>query len=373
MIDYVLPIRCDSCPRHAHDALVAYLRTISSSARIIVADGSPDAVAAMHGHLFDVVATHRRVDVDVRSRNGKVAAVRTAMRYSANERVVIADDDVRYAPNSLQAVAQALDDCDLVIPQNVFPRSHTPWHARWDTARSLLNRAVGTDYPGTLAVRRSTFDAIGGYDGDVLFENLELIRTVEAAGGLVRARPDLFVLRLPPSTRRFWEQRIRQAYDDFARPSRLMLALATIPLLVIAVGKRRWLSLALGALAPIALAEAGRRREGAAAYVPPSTPLFAPGWMLERGVCAWLAVGSRVMLGGCRYRRVIIQRAATPRRVLRRRLRGRLRATRRTPASSSSAHSGTAEPRLDAGRSPSRPRRRNVPARARGTDRTGTR
>ena len=164
----------------------------------------------------------------------------------------------------------------------------------------------------------------------------------------MRARPDLFVLRLPPTPRRFWEQRIRQAYDDFARPSRLVLALATIPLVVTAVGKRRWHLLAHGSLASIALAEVGRRRDGAAAYVPASTPLFAPVWMLERGICAWLAIASRVVLGGCRYRGVIIRRAATPRRVLRRRLRGRLHATRRTAASSSSARTGTAEPRLDA-------------------------
>ena len=348
MIDYVLPIRCDSCPPDAHDALVAYLGTISSSARIIVADGSPDAIATMHARRFGVVATHSRVDEDLASRNGKVAGVRTAMHDSSNERVVIADDDVRYTPDSLRAVAHALDACDLVIPQNVFPRNHLPWHARWDTARSLVNRAVGTDYPGTLAVRRSAFDAIGGYDGDVLFENLELIRTIEAAGGAVSARPDLFVLRLPPTSRRFWEQRIQQAYDDFARPSRLVLALATVPLGVTAVGRRRWHRLAQGLLASIALAELGRRRAGATAYVPASTPLFTPMWMLERGICAWLAVASRAALGGCRYRGAVIRRAATPRRVLRRRLRGRLRATRRTAASSSSARIDRAEPRLDA-------------------------
>jgi hypothetical protein len=349
VIDYVLPIRCDSCPPSAHDALIAYLGTLAPSARIIVADGSPDAVAATHARRFGPVATHHRVDEDLRCRNGKVAGVRTAMRYSSNERVVIADDDVRYTLESLHAVVQALDDGDLVIPQNVFPREHLSWHARWDTARSLLNRAIGTDYPGTLAIRRSAFDAIGGYHGDVLFENLELIRTVEAAGGVVCARPDLFVLRLPPSSRRFWEQRIRQAYDDFARPSRLMLALATIPLAVTAVGKRRWHLLAQGMIASVALAEVGRRRGGAAASVPASTPLFAPVWMFERGICAWLAVASRIVLGGCRYRGVIIRRAATPRRVLRRRLQGRLHATRRTGASSSSARTDRAAPRLDAG------------------------
>ena len=37
---------------------------------------------------------------------------------------------------------------DLVRPQNYF--EPLPWHARWDTARTLLNRGLGRDYPGTL-------------------------------------------------------------------------------------------------------------------------------------------------------------------------------------------------------------------------------
>ncbi len=82
-------------------------------------------------------------------------------------------------------------------PQNYFSR--LPWHARWDTARTLLNRSLGRDYPGTLAVRRSRMLAMGLYDGDVLFENLELIRTVRAHGGSTVAPLDLYVARVPPS------------------------------------------------------------------------------------------------------------------------------------------------------------------------------
>jgi len=356
VIDYVLPIRCDPCPPDAHEGLLAYLRTLTSAARIIVADGSTDEAAASHAARFHGIATYRLVDEVLRSRNGKVAGVRSAMRHASHERVVIADDDVRYTATTLRAVAEALDGCDLVIPQNVFPIDEMPWHARWDMARSLVNRALDTDYPGTLAIRRSAYDAMGGYDGDVLFENLELIRTVEAADGVVRRRPDLFVLRLPPTSRRFWEQRVRQAYDDLARPSRLGVALATIPAFVAALQGHRWKLLVSGALATVALAEVGRRRHGQTAPVPATTPLFAPMWMLERGVCAWLAVASRVFLGGCPYRGTIIRRAATPRRVLRRRLRGRLHASHRTTASSSNARIGTAAPRLDAGRSRYRPR-----------------
>ena len=102
--------------------------------------------------------------------------------------MVIADDDVRYDEVALERTVAALDEVELVRPQNYF--APLTWHARWDTARTLLNRvAGGVDFPGTLAVRRSALRGTDGYDGDVLFENLELIRTIEAAGGACSARP----------------------------------------------------------------------------------------------------------------------------------------------------------------------------------------
>jgi hypothetical protein len=47
---------------------------------------------------------------------------------------------------------------------------------------------------------------------------------------------------------------------------------------------------------------------------------FTPLWMAERAVCAWLAVGSRLVWGGIRYRGRVLRMAATPTRELRRRL-----------------------------------------------------
>ena len=112
---------------------------------------------------------------------------------------MIADDDVRYDEAALTAVHRLLGRADLVRPQNYF--DPLPWHAWWDTGRTLLNRALGADYPGTLAVRRSTFLAMGGYDPDVLFENLELIRTVRGVRRH-RGRPGLAVRTPAASGRR---------------------------------------------------------------------------------------------------------------------------------------------------------------------------
>jgi len=272
---------------------------------------------------------------------GKVNGVVTGLRECSHERVVLADDDVRYGPAALRRVIALLDRADLVRPQNHF--DELPWHARWDTARSLLNRVftgdlafpVG-DFPGTLAVRRERFLAVGGYDGDSLFENLELMRTIRAGGGVVISPLDLYVARRPPSAQHFLSQRVRQAYDDFAVPLRIgaFLAIGPAALAALLSGRRRWLGAA--AIASVAAAEVGRRRAGGAERFPVTASLLAPAWIAERAVCSWLALAAKLR-GGVRYGEGRLSRSATPLRRLRRRLRSENRSTcgsrRRTAAS----------------------------------------
>jgi hypothetical protein len=157
---------------------------------------------------------------------------------------------------------------------------------------------VATDWPGTFALRREAVLALGGWCPHVLFENLELWRTVRAAGGRAVALPDVAVARRPPSVTQFWSQRVRQAYDDLAQPGRLVLELAILPTTLRLARSRPGTLAAVGATA-ILLAHRGRMRIGRD-RVPASVPLWAPLWLLERGVCVWLAIGSRVR-GGARY------------------------------------------------------------------------
>jgi hypothetical protein len=239
------------------------------------------------------------------------------MRRARHDRVVIADDDVRHDVASLTRVVRALDDAECAVPANHF--APLPWHARWDTARTLCNRAVGHDMPGTLAVRRRfLLDGAGGYAGDVLFENLELVRTVRALGGRVVHLPDCHVRRLPPTTRHFLGQRVRQAYDELARPWRMAVLLGLLPAAVLGGRRRPVATLAVWAVVPTLLAEIGRRRHDGRAVHPATAAAFAPLWLAERAVCAWLALGARAR-GGVHYRDGRLRRAATPTTELRRR------------------------------------------------------
>lgn len=309
--EYVLPLRW--ADDDGLDELVDYLTGLRELIDVTVVDGSDPERFAAHARAFPTGVRHLPVEPRP-GHNGKVAGVMTGLRTARHDRVVLADDDVRYDEGALRAVIGMLDAADLVRPQNVFDPA--PWHARWDTGRTLLNRALGHDYPGTFAVRRRVVIEAGGYDGDVLFENLELIRTVLGAGGRVVTADRIGVVRRPPAVRHFLRQRVRQAYDDFAQPARLAAELAVLPLVLASV--RRPARLLTAAAAVVALAEVGRRRAGGRRLFPATAALWAPLWLAERSVCVWLALGARLR-GGIRYSDGRLLHAATPLRTLRRR------------------------------------------------------
>ena len=294
--EYVLPLRW--ADDRDLTELTGYLRRLSAWLPVTVVDGSPPELFAAHARAWSGLVRHLAPE-PWPGANGKVAGVVTGVRACTTERVVIADDDVRYDHPALTRVLDLLDRADVVRPQNVFrPR---PWHARWDTGRTLLNRSVSADYPGTFGLRRSTFLAMGGYCGDVLFENLEMVRTARAHGAREHRANDLFVVRRPPTAEHFCSQRVRQAYDDLSQPWRLAWSLAVWPFLLQCLVRRRGTRLALATLAVVAVAEVGRRRVGGRAAYPATAALWAPAWVLERGLCSWLAVGSRVLRGGVSY------------------------------------------------------------------------
>jgi hypothetical protein len=325
VISYVLPIRTDTL---IADELVQYLRWLSPRVELVVVDGSDPRIFDDFARRCGPGVRHVRPDADLRHCvNGKVAGVMTGIRVSTADKLVIADDDVRYDEEALRRIRDALERADVVRPQNYF--DPMPWHAYIDSARTFLNRITGGDWPGTIGVRRSMLERTNGYDGDVLFENLELVRTVVAAGGRELRPLDLYVRRLPPDARHFWSQRVRQAYDEFARPSRLVVWLALAPAAWVAFAWRGWSAIAAATLAGIAAAELGRQIGGGRRVFPVTASLAAPVWLLERAVCAWLALGARVFLGGVPYRGRILSRAAnSPRRLRRRfaRLNGRISA-----------------------------------------------
>lgn len=275
---YVLPV---SARTSQVRALTGYLDRLSCVIdEVIVVDGSPGDVFEVHARAWSGPMRHIRPTS--RTTNGKVGGVMTGVQAARHEHIIVADDDVRYRRAELERMLTLLQHFEVVRPQNIFRPQ--PWHARWDTARSLLNRLAGGDWPGTLGVRRSVLLDAGGYSGDVLFENLEMVRTIKAAGGREAVPLDLFVMRRPPPARHFLSQRVRQAYDEWARPSRFAAQLALLPggLLLLLLGRPA--ALIAAAACGVAAAEFGRRKGGGRRAFSPSSAARIEGLVTPRKV-----------------------------------------------------------------------------------------
>lgn len=332
---YILPIATDN--DEGLNELTTYLCELAKILDVIVVDGSPDHVFRNHYQHWGDACSHVSVDSDLVTGNGKVGGILTGIRLAQHERIIVADDDVRYGVVELAQVLSYLEDFDVVRPQNYF--QPVPWHALWDMGRSLVNRMTGGDWPGTFAIRASALRATHGYRGDVMFENLEMVRTITVAGGREVAPLDVFVRRRPPPANHFFKQRTRQAYDEFARPTRAVLQLALLPVLLGATIQKRWRFLIVTGFAVAAVAEAGRRRGGGVRVFPVTASVLAPAWMLERAICMWIALAEHVRHGGIAYRGLYLP-AGSCTRHLRGRYIGRLDWYRNTPASSMAYSAG---------------------------------
>ena len=146
---YLLPIRMQS--DEGITELAAYLRSLDG-VEIVVIDGSASPLFAALDRAIADVATHVRVDPHSRGSNGKACAVLAGLAVARCDKIIVADDDVRYDATTLREVLKRLDRADVVRPQNYFQPA--PWHAALDGARSLINRALDGDWPGTLAFWR---------------------------------------------------------------------------------------------------------------------------------------------------------------------------------------------------------------------------
>jgi hypothetical protein len=300
---YLLPIRRSNFSATEAAEFAAYFRTLNDAdCDVLVIDGSPPSVFQQNQDAWCSLCRHEKVDRSFGYLNDKVNGIHTGVNLAAAEKIILADDDIRYAPAQIERVCELLDDFEVVRPQNFL--SPLPWWARMEAARMLINRATlrTADYPGTCAFRRATMRRVGHYDGDVLFDNEEIIRHFAREGARISYATNLLVRKRPPRVGKWIEQRPRQAYEDFGLRSKTALFLG-LPLVAILVGFTAGLTgffsyAAAVAMSAMLLAASGRLRGTAAEYFPASVCLFAPLWILERTLSTYWALYWHFAHGG---------------------------------------------------------------------------
>lgn len=300
---YLLPIRRVQASVEETEDFALYFESLArAGCEVLVVDGSTPEVFSEHERAWGSVCRHAPVNPKYTYLNGKVNGVHTGVDLASCERILLADDDIRYTSADVARACELLDEHEMVRPQNYL--RPLLWWARTEGARMLINRGVlrTGDYPGTCAFRRSTFRRVGHYDGDVLFDNEEIVRHFVLRGAQVCFARDFFILKHPPTLRKWMEQRPRQAYEDFVMRLKTALFMSLLPLTVALAlfgGVRAALGfVAFVSLCSMLLAWRGLRCDGARQFFPSYLLFYAPLWVLERALSVYWALYWRATRGG---------------------------------------------------------------------------
>ncbi|MGB8508387.1 MAG: hypothetical protein WCD76_08275 [Pyrinomonadaceae bacterium] len=279
-----------------------YFRLLTAArCEVLVIDGSPPDVFAAHEEAWRGACRHAAVDARYAYLNGKVNGIHTGVALAAHERIILADDDIRYTPPDVRRMTELLAAHDMVRPQNYL--CPLPVWARTEAARMLINRGwmAEGDYPGTLGVRRDAMLRVGHYDGDVLFDNEEIVRHFRTRGANIRYARDFFILKRPPGFRKWIEQRPRQAYEDFVMRAKTAF-FAALPFALVfawlAGGWRPALALAAFVACGAVLLAARGLGDGASRFFPFRLCAYAPLWVVERTASTYWAFYWRAVRGG---------------------------------------------------------------------------
>jgi len=300
---YLLPIRRVCFDQPEAEKLREYFQLLGSAGcEVMVVDGSPASVFEQHSSAWSNVCRHVPPDRQYRYLNGKVNGVHTGVDLASAERIILADDDIRYTSGDVVRMCKLLDSFEMVRPQNFI--SPLPWWARIENARILINRGTlrAGDYPGTCGFRRSTMKRVGPYDGDVLFDNEEIVRHFALKGANIKYALDFFILKHPPKLWKWFEQRPRQAYEDFVMRVKTAMFFSILPALLFLTLFFRLPGLFAGGsvitMCAAILSARGLIRNRAYRFFPMSSVVFAPAWVFERSLSIYWALYWRLRYGG---------------------------------------------------------------------------
>lgn len=272
--------------------LASYLSTIAiAGCDVIVADGSPREIFERNACVLRWVGRHVPVRPRHRSFGGTIDVVRTAVDVPGCEKIIVADDDVRYEADAIDSICELLDFHEVVEPQDYF--HPLPWWSGIEAGRMLVHRGIEPlpDHGATFGLRRSAVRGLRGIDvgwwnGD------DPVRRLASLGAEVFSACEVFVRRTPPALHEWLQERPRQASDDFEMPVKTALFFALLPvtLLLAMLGGARLAAGYAGAIAFSSIALALRGRSGAAAVFPVQACLSAPLWILERSISVYWAL-----------------------------------------------------------------------------------
>jgi hypothetical protein len=289
---YLVVIERDREPADDLRDLASYLSTISlAGCEVVVVDGSPSPIFESNRAVLRWVSRHVAARPRHRNFTGGIDTVRTAVDVSGCDKIVIADENVRYHPDAIESVCDLLDLHEVVEPQDYF--EPLPWWSGIEAGRMLVHRGVEPlpDHGATFGIRKTSIRGLRGVD--IAWSSGEdAVRRLASQGAEVFSACDVFVRRLPPPLDHWLRERPRQADDDFAMPVKTVFFFALLPVAIVlaAVGGIRLAGGYASAIALGSMVLALRGRGGATTFFPLRACLCAPLWVFERSISVYWAL-----------------------------------------------------------------------------------
>jgi hypothetical protein len=276
--------------------LATYLSTLAvAGCEVIVVDDSPAPVFESHRRVLRWVSRHISPRPRHHSFSGAIDVVRTAIDVSNCDKVIVAEENVRYDNAAVDSLCELLEIHEVVEPQDYF--DPLPWWIGIEAGRMLVHRGVEPlpDHGATFGMRKSIVRGLRGVD--VAWSNGDdPVRHLTSQGAEVFSACDVFVRRLPPPLNDWLRDRPKQAGDDFAMPVKTAFFFALLPvaMLLAVLGGMRLAGGYAGAIALSSLVLAVRGRAGTSAFFPLRACLSAPLWVLERSISVYWALLQKV-------------------------------------------------------------------------------
>ena len=282
----------------------AYLSTIAAAGFEVILAELPDAFDE-NDRVLRWVGHHVRIRPQHRSFTGAIDPLRVAMDVATCDKVIVADERVRYSVNALHEINGLLDAHEVVEPQDYF--DPLPWWGGIDAGRMLVHRGIEPlpDHGATFGFRRGMLRGLRAIDAGATMGDPP--RRLASQGAEVFSALEVFVRRIPPLLGEWIRQRPRHADNDFSLPlkSALFFGILPVALVLSLLGGPRLAVCYAAAISVASLSLAMRGRVGAAQFFPWRACLYAPLWVLERSLSVYWALLRRLPSLAPEPRRII--------------------------------------------------------------------
>lgn len=308
-VTILIPIKVSSLTslngfRKCYQELLSY--EFPFNLEIVIADESPHDVFQSIDDWFgdDPRVIHFCPKHESRhGKNDKMNGIYDALNHVKYERVILIDDHYRLSADNIFQLIPLLSQYDCFKCMITFPDKRLT--ALIDLCGMFIINLTHPlhQFHGHLCFNARTLKEIGFPSRDGLFDELALEMHFHLHARKVHFEKNIFLKTVQDSTyKRFLEQRVRYAYENFAFPFRFACYLSILPiLLLISMVSVGYAFAVIGCLTlgNLALALWGQIEYGQQKF-PAWTFLLAPLWFWFYPFTTWIAVLLRFS-GGIKF------------------------------------------------------------------------